>query len=322
MEFSSTVRVDRANGTCYDTNKCSFGVDLAETWTAMLRRLTEVVNVASVPLRSPFRYPGGKTWLVPRVRRWLRTLPERPARLVEPFAGGAIIGLTAAFEDLVDEVVLVELDDDVASVWITILNGDGDWLVEHIADLELNHDTVARIMDSASASTRDRALATIVRNRINRGGILAPGAGKMKRGENGNGLASRWYPNTLCRRIRDIMQLRQRIRFIHGDGLQVMERNVACRDTAYFIDPPYPVAGRRLYRCNEIDHRALFMLTGMVRGPFLMTYDHSDEILKLAEEQRFDIAEVAMKTTHHSHKLELFIARDLEWLPEVTLPLR
>ena len=23
-----------------------------------------VVNVASVPQRSPFRYPGGKTWLV------------------------------------------------------------------------------------------------------------------------------------------------------------------------------------------------------------------------------------------------------------------
>ena len=26
------------------------------------------VNVASVPQRSPFRYPGGKTWLVPQVR--------------------------------------------------------------------------------------------------------------------------------------------------------------------------------------------------------------------------------------------------------------
>ena len=26
---------------------------------------TEPVNVASVPHRSPFRYPGGKTWLVP-----------------------------------------------------------------------------------------------------------------------------------------------------------------------------------------------------------------------------------------------------------------
>lgn len=30
-----------------------------------------VVNVATVPQRSPLRYPGGKTWLVPHVRAWL-----------------------------------------------------------------------------------------------------------------------------------------------------------------------------------------------------------------------------------------------------------
>ena len=26
----------------------------------------KAVNVASVPQRSPFRYPGGKTWFIPR----------------------------------------------------------------------------------------------------------------------------------------------------------------------------------------------------------------------------------------------------------------
>jgi len=287
----------------------------------MRARLTEVVNVASVPLRSPFRYPGGKTWLVPRARQWLRALPERPARLIEPFAGGGIIGLTAAFEELADEVVLVELDDDVASVWQTILGGDGEWLVERIAALELTRDTVRRITGTETPSTRARALATIVRNRINRGGILAPGAGKMKRGENGNGLASRWYPETLCRRIRDITARRERIHFIHGDGLEVMARSAADPDTAHFIDPPYTAAGRRLYRHSEIDHRALFALTAAARGPFLMTYDRSDEILSLADEHGFAVAEIAMKTTHHSRKLELFIARDLDWLAEPALPL-
>jgi hypothetical protein len=34
----------------------------------------KVVNVASVPHRSPFRYPGGKTRLVPQVPGWLRNL--------------------------------------------------------------------------------------------------------------------------------------------------------------------------------------------------------------------------------------------------------
>jgi hypothetical protein len=34
----------------------------------------KVVNVSTVPHRSPFRYPGGKTWLVPRVRDWLKSI--------------------------------------------------------------------------------------------------------------------------------------------------------------------------------------------------------------------------------------------------------
>ncbi|MGC9316912.1 MAG: DNA adenine methylase [Armatimonadota bacterium] len=288
----------------------------------MRKRLTEVVNVASVPLRSPFRYPGGKTWAIPRVRQWLRSVPQRSRRtFVEPFAGGAIIGLTVAFESLAEEVILVELDDNVASVWQTILNGEGEWLVQQIADFEMTRDAVRRVLRNAERSTRNRAFATVVENRVNRGGILAPGAGKMKNGENGNGIGSRWYPDTLCRRIREIMARRDRIRFIHGDGFEVMERHLAAPESAYFIDPPYTVAGRRLYRHSEVDHEYLFRLAAMARGPFLMTYDHSEEILALAEAHDFDVAEVAMKTTHHTEKMELFISRDLSWAVEATLPL-
>ena len=39
-----------------------------------------VVNVASVKQLSPFRYPGGKTWLIPRVRQWCVSFKERPAQ--------------------------------------------------------------------------------------------------------------------------------------------------------------------------------------------------------------------------------------------------
>lgn len=112
-----------------------------------------------------------------------------------------------------------------------------------------------------------------------------------------------------------------RISFIHGDGLEVMERHLAVPETAHFIDPPYTVAGRRLYLHSDIDHEHLFHLTAMARGPFLMTYDHSEEILALADSHEFEVAEVAMKTTHHTRKMELFISRDLSWAVEATLPL-
>jgi hypothetical protein len=49
-----------------------------------------VVNVASVPQRSPFRYPGGKTWLIPYVRRWLSSITPPLQELIELFAEGRI----------------------------------------------------------------------------------------------------------------------------------------------------------------------------------------------------------------------------------------
>lgn len=103
-------------------------------------RTEHVVNVASVPQRSPFRYPGGKTWLVPRIRQWLTSLDAKPSVLVEPFAGGGIVGLTVAFEELAEHVVLVELDRQVAAVWETILGGEAEWLADRILSFDLTHE--------------------------------------------------------------------------------------------------------------------------------------------------------------------------------------
>jgi DNA adenine methylase len=112
----------------------------------------KVVNVASVPHRSPFRYPGGKTWLVPRSRQWLRSLPRRPSVLVEPFAGGASVGLTAAFEGLAGRVVLAELDADVAAAWQTIFSDDNDWLAERILSFDLTEENVRATVAATPAS--------------------------------------------------------------------------------------------------------------------------------------------------------------------------
>ena len=168
-----------------------------------------IVNVASVPQRSPFRYPGGKTWLVPRVRQWLRAQPTRPGLLLEPFAGGGIVSLTAAFERLTERVQMIEIDPQVAAVWQTILSDDAGWLGEAIVNFSLTPDNALAALAETCEETRCVAFRTILKNRINRGGILAPGAGIIKQGENGKGLASRWYPETLRRRILEIAALRE-----------------------------------------------------------------------------------------------------------------
>lgn len=278
-----------------------------------------IVNVASVKHRSPFRYAGGKTWLVPRIRKWLESRPSTPKLFIEPFAGGAIVGLSVAFEQRAEHVVLTELDAQVAAVWqVIIADGDGPWLAEQIRDFEMSSTAVDTLLAIPHPPRSVQALQTIVKNRVNRGGILAKGAGRLNAGENGRGLHSRWYPDTLAKRIHDLDAIRERLTFIQGDGLLTIETHRSDADAVFFIDPPYTVGskgpGRRLYECSDVDHEALFRLVASVRGDFLMTYHHAVDIIDMARSWGFDTEPVAMKNTHHALQTELLIGRDLAWL--------
>ena len=252
-----------------------------------------VVNVASVPQRSPFRYPGGKTWLVPRVRQWLTSLDARPTVLVEPFAGGGIVGLTAAFEELAEHVVLVELDKQVAAVWQTLLSGDADWLAERILSFDLTYDNVRSTLARDDGGVREQAFRTILKNRTFHGGIMAPGASLIKHGENGKGLKSRWYAETLASRIMAISGIRDRFTFVCGDGIEVMREYARRKQAVFFIDPPYTAggtngkrAGTRLYAHHELDHERLFAIAERVAGDVLLTYDDVPDVRDLAHGTR------------------------------------
>jgi DNA adenine methylase len=112
----------------------------------------------------------------------------------------------------------VELDDEVAAVWKTVIHGDAKWLADAIVEFDLTRENVKEILEAEELPLRGKALQTIVKNRVNRGGILAEGAGMVKYGENGKGISSRWYPETLARRIHEIRLIRDRLTFLHEDG--------------------------------------------------------------------------------------------------------
>jgi len=282
-----------------------------------LKELSKIINVASVPQRSPFRYPGGKTWLVPRIRQWLNSLAYRPRIFIEPFAGGGIVSLTVAAESLADQVLMVELDEQVAAVWKTVLNGRAEWLAERIMSFDLTLENAQQVLSEVATSDHERAFQTILKNRTFHGGILANGSRMLNYGENGKGIKSRWYPETLKKRILEIHAIRERIVFLQGDGLEIIKAHSKQANAAYFIDPPYTAAGKkagsRLYTHFDLDHKALFEEMHHVRGDFLMTYDNAVGVRELAESQGFDMQFVAMKNKHHAEMTELLIGRDLFW---------
>ncbi|MGW8121912.1 DNA adenine methylase [Roseivirga echinicomitans] len=273
----------------------------------------KVVNVASVPQRSPFRYPGGKTWLIPVVRKWLKQSSDNSKTLIEPFAGGGIVSVTAAFEKLAGSIIMVELDPEVAAVWEVIINGDHDWLADKIYSFDLTSENANKILEKKSKSIQEQAFSTILKNRIFHGGIITKGSGLIKNGENGKGIKSRWYPKTLHDRIKGIGYVKEKMRFITGDAFEELEKVKNQKDAYSFIDPPYKAAGKRLYTHFDINHDALFALASQLKGKFMLTYDDTEEIRTLALKHNLDFRTIPMKTTHHIQKNELIISDNFDW---------
>jgi DNA adenine methylase len=296
------------------TQKDLFGYELPKV-------LGSPVNVASVPHRSVFRYPGGKTWFIPRLRDWLKSKNQRPQLLIEPFAGGGIISLTAVFENLVDSVLMVELDAEIAAVWKTIIEDDGEWLASRILTFDMTKENAIETLNQHPKNTRELAFQTIIKNRTFHGGILAAGSGFLKNGESGKGIRSRWYPATLAKRIRNITHIVDKLDFQHGDAFEVLDKYKSHHDAVFFIDPPYTAggknAGSRLYTHSKIDHDLLFKKCSTLTGDFLMTYDNSQEVKNLAAKYSLQAKPIPMKNTHHAKMTELVIGKDLSWMNDV-----
>lgn len=271
------------------------------------------VNVSKVPQRSPLRYPGGKTWLIPHIREWLSR--SKPKVLIEPFAGGGIVSLTAVMEGLVDKCIMIEKDRDVAAFWRAVLQ-DGATLIEKVQQFNPTQAQVRKIEHGCICNDTEHGFRTLVLNRTRNSGILAPGASLIKNGENGKGIQSRWYPDTLASRINAIQKYSDRITFDEADAMQRLE--LLLRDWgrmgAVFLDPPYTAggkrAGTRLYAHNDIDHPKLFEMLAHNSSDFLMTYDCAPEIVELVHYHRFSAVSVQMKTAHHDHVPELIITRE------------
>jgi DNA adenine methylase len=276
------------------------------------------VNVASIPQRSPFRYPGGKTWFVPIFRDWIEKCYPKPEILVEPFAGGGIISLTALFEHLVSRVVMVEIDEDIAAVWESVVAGHTEWLAKRILSFQLTKESVIEEISRTDVDIKEKAFQTILKNRTFHGGILAEGSGFLKYGENGKGICSRWYPRTLARRFMDLRLVADRITYRRDDGLEVIREYSHGKNVVFFIDPPYTAggkkAGKRLYRHCTLDHNRLFTLCESIKGDFLMTYDNAEEVKAMARSHGFQMRLVPMTNTHHARMDELVIGKDLSWL--------
>lgn len=237
---------------------------------------------------SPLRYPGGKA----RVANFMRLLCAcngiENGTYVEPYAGGASVGLYLLAVRSAGDIYVNDVDPGIAAFWRAVVD-DTERLCGRIQNADLSVDEWRRqqtVWRSESASDLERGFATFYLNRVNRSGIIA-GAGLI----GGVAQEGRWKMDArfpvaeLIRRIRAIAREQGRIHVRQQDALALLEelRPQLDSNSLIYLDPPYYEKGQQLYRnsYSPEDHAQVAEAVGKLKTPWVVSYDDHPAIRSL-----------------------------------------
>jgi DNA adenine methylase len=236
-----------------------------------------------VPSRylSPLRYPGGKGRLAKFVRALLESQAPRPTRYVEPFAGGAGVGLRLLVDELVDEIVLNDLNPGIAAFWRAVFERP----TELLARLDACSITVEEWRSQRATYLAEPdddvelGFAFFFLNRTNRSGIpdARPIGGYEQTGS--WKIDARFDKAGLANRIQALSSYATRVTVHQTDGIGLIEHCLDDHSTIIYADPPYLDKGDGLYLDTLAwdDHLRLARLL-KVGGRWLITYDADSRV--------------------------------------------
>ena len=243
------------------------------------------LDTVSFPTQvSPLRWPGGKSKFVGQLLSCCN--PDKMENFVEPFAGGASVGLSLLLAGKIRELYVNDLDFGVYSLFQIMKDMPG-LLTERIRkfiptkkDYYQARQLVNNNYDGLDMA--DAAWNLLIVNRLAFSGI--PKANCM------SDPAARWSPNTLIKRIQNIHGASDHIHVSCIDACELIEEMYWSMNTTIFIDPPYKIKGKDLYmnHYTDADHYRLSCLLddlykGMPGADMLITYDDCDFIKDIYE---------------------------------------
>lgn len=274
---------------------------------------------------TPLRYPGGKAKLAPFIKIVFELNGLYDAHYVEPYAGGAGIGLSLLFSEYSSHIYLNDISHPLYCLWCAILKNT-EYLTRRIWNVRVSSSTwrtQKRILSSPHEHAPcEVGFAFFFLNRTNRSGIVNGGmiggteqAGPWK-------IDARFYKAELIRRIEAIADYRDKIT-IHNmdaiDFMQMVTRKLPTKSFMY-LDPPYYAKGSRLYtdyyRPDDHRHIAEYIQTA-VRQPWIVTYDNTNEIARLYSGRRNRAYALNYSASTHRKGTELMFFSDGLMIPRV-----
>ena len=243
---------------------------------------------------SPLRYPGGKAFLYPLVSNLLRANALTRRNYAEPFAGGCGLALRLLYGGHVSDIHINDLDPGIWAFWSSVLHHTSE-----LADLIMCTPITVDEWDRQRAiysehSTRDTlelGFSTLFLNRTNRSGIIESGGIIGGRNQVGRyTIGCRFNREEVRRRVERVAKYKSCIHLSRRDGTEFVcgVRSALPRSSLLFVDPPYIVGSRRLYRnlMNDVDHIRLAESLCASENPWVATYDNAMAIRRLYADRR------------------------------------
>lgn len=238
-------------------------------------------------LYSPLRYPGGKAQFAPFIAKVMSANGVGGGHYLEPYAGGAGVALSLLFEGHASHIHINDADPAVYAFWICVTQHPQE-LLELLETTPITIEEWFKwrsvLREHKNSSLIEQGFATLFMNRTNRSGILKAGVIGGKNQDGKYKLDARFKKDVISARIQKIAERASDISVYCDDSLYLLNR---CADflpekSLIYLDPPYYVKGKGLYRnyYEHDDHIAIAetLQRKSFKWPWVVSYDNVEEI--------------------------------------------
>lgn len=228
---------------------------------------------------SPLRYPGGKSKVTNQILTYCDN--NNIKNWVEPYAGGASVGLALLLSGLTENLFLNDIDRGIYSLFQVICNNPDPLykrITHFVPSTEAFKEAQKLMFENYTGLTiEEMAWTMLVVNRLSFSGICKANCLSNP--------AARWNPDELIRRIKRIHEHADHIHVTNKDALEYIYEMYWMPESTLFIDPPYFQKGKQLYKhyYSSTDHDQLAFLLdelfkGMPGADIIVTYDMAEHI--------------------------------------------
>ncbi|MFV8257159.1 DNA adenine methylase [Bdellovibrio bacteriovorus] len=274
---------------------------------------------------SPLRYPGGKAKLSKYMGLVVETNRLGDADFIEPFAGGASVGLYLLANAYIRKLYLNDIDISIYAFWNSILKHPEEFcrkIDKVTVDLGNWREQKEIQKNRYDSNLLDLGFSTFFLNRTNRSGIMNGGViGSLKQ-DGPWKIDSRFNKAELIRRIERIGDFADRILVRNLDACEFLNeiKPVLSKKSLVYLDPPYFEKGPSLYRkyFDQDDHVNMAeYLRGSDDLKWVISYDNHDVLRRLYKAyERFEFTLNYSAAGNQSGREVIFFSKNMA-IPDI-----